>query len=234
VSRARVRTPATVRPYGQHRPRIAPSAFIAPGVWLIGQVTVEQDASVWFGAVVRGDMGPIVIGPESIVEDNAVVHGRVTTGRGAIVAHGAVVQDCTLGDRAVVGANAVAFNATIGEGSIVTIGSVVYPGTVIPPFTVFRNGAGGNQPSLQPVGDRLKKWDAGNYRSLIEVYGQTPVGRRTAAARNAGRRARSSQKTAPPATTTRSRSRTGRASGGGRSPTGRASTASRARSTTTA
>jgi carbonic anhydrase/acetyltransferase-like protein (isoleucine patch superfamily) len=222
VSRARGRTPATVRPYGRHRPRIAPSAFIAPGVWLIGQVTVEQDASVWFGAVVRGDMGQIVIGPESIVEDNAVVHGRVRTGRGTIVAHGAVVQDCTLGDRAVVGANAVAFNATIGEGSIVTIGSVVYPGTVIPPFTVFRNGAGGNQPSLQPVGDRLKKWDASTYRSLIEVYRQTPVGRRTAAGRNAGRRVRSSQKTAPPATSTRARSRTGRVSGAGRSPTGRA------------
>jgi carbonic anhydrase/acetyltransferase-like protein (isoleucine patch superfamily) len=194
VSRARVRTPATILPYGRHRPRIAPSAFIAPGAWLIGQVTVEQDASVWFGAVVRGDMEPIVIGPESIVEDNAVVHGRVTTGRGAIVAHGAVVQDCTLGDRAVVGANAVAFNATIGEGAIVAIGSVVYPGTVIPPFTLFRNGAGGNQPSLQPVGDRLKKWDAGAYRSLIEVYGQTPVGRRPAATRGARARARSGRK----------------------------------------
>jgi len=231
VSRAGVRTPATVRRYGQHRPRIAPSAFIAPGAWLIGQVTVERDASVWFGAVVRGDMGPIVIGPESIVEDNAVVHGRVTTGRGAIVAHGAVVQDCTLGDRAVVGANAVAFNATIGEGSIVTIGSDVYPGTVIPPITVFRNGAGGNQPSLQPVGDRLKKWDAGNYRSLIEVYRQAPVGQRTAGIRGAGR---SRRKTAPPASTTRSGSRTGRATGPGQSPTGRASTAARARSTTRA
>lgn len=195
MSRARVRAPATVLPYGQHRPRIAPSAFIAPGAWLIGQVTVEQDASVWFGAVVRADMEPIVIGPESIVEDNAVVHGRVTTGRGAIVAHGAVVQDCMLGDRAVVGANAVAFNATIGEGAIVAIGSVVYPGTVIPPFTLFRNGAGGNQPSLQPVGDRLKKWDAGTYRSLIEVYGQTPMGRRTAGTRGAGSRAHSGRKT---------------------------------------
>jgi len=95
--------------------------------------------SVWFGAVVRADVDPIVIGPGSIVEDNAVVHGRVTTGRGAIVAHGAIVQDCSLGDRAVLGANSVAFNATIGEGAIVTIGSVVYPGTVIPPFTIFRN-----------------------------------------------------------------------------------------------
>ncbi len=175
--------PATVLSYGRHRPRIAPSAFIAPGAWLIGQVTVEQNASVWFGAVVRGDMEPIVIGPESIVEDNAVVHGRVTTGRGAIVAHGAVVQDCTLGDRAVVGANAVAFNATIGEGAIVTIGSVVYPGTVIPPFTLFRNGAGANQPTLSPVGDRLKKWDAGAYRLLVEVYGQTPIGGRRPRAR---------------------------------------------------
>ena len=137
---------------------------------MIGRVTVERDASVWFGAVVRADMDPIVIRPESIVEDNVVVHGRVTTGRGSILGHGAVVQDCSVGDRAVVGANVVAFNATIGEGAIIAIGSVVYPGTVIPPFTVFRNGAGGTQPKLKPVGDRLKKWDAGNYRGLIEVY----------------------------------------------------------------
>ena len=92
MSRSRARTAAGVIPYGQHRPSVAPSAFVAPGAWVIGRVTLGQDASVWFGAVVRADMDPIVIGPGSIIEDNAVVHGRVTTGRGAIVAHGAVVQ----------------------------------------------------------------------------------------------------------------------------------------------
>jgi carbonic anhydrase/acetyltransferase-like protein (isoleucine patch superfamily) len=196
VSRPRARTAAGVIPYGKHRPRVAPSAFVAPGAWVIGRVTLEQDASVWFGAVVRGDMDPIVIGPGSIVEDNAVVHGRVTTGRGAIVAHGAVVQDCSLGDRAVLGANSVAFNATIGEGAIVTIGSVVYPGTVIPPFTIFRNGAGGNQPNIQPVGDRLKKWDAGSYRALIEVYRQTALDQRALGDRRSARRPRSARKAA--------------------------------------
>jgi len=196
VTRSRARTAAGVIPYGQHRPSVAPSAFVAPGAWVIGRVTLGQDASVWFGAVVRADMDPIVIGPGSIIEDNAVVHGRVTTGRGAIVAHGAVVQDCSLGDRAVLGANSVAFNATIGEGAIVTIGSVVYPGTVIPPFTIFRNGAGGNHPNIQPVGDRLKKWDAGSYRALIEVYRQTALDHRALGDRTSARRARSARKTA--------------------------------------
>jgi carbonic anhydrase/acetyltransferase-like protein (isoleucine patch superfamily) len=159
-----------VLPFGVHRPHIDPSAFLAPGVWIIGEVTIEREASIWFGAVIRGDGGPIVIGPETLVEDNVVMHGQVTTGQGCVVGHGAVVHGCVIGDRAVIGSQAVAFNATIGEGSIIAIGSVVYPGTVVPPSTIFRNGAGANEPRMEPVADRLKAWDAGFYRKLVATY----------------------------------------------------------------
>jgi carbonic anhydrase/acetyltransferase-like protein (isoleucine patch superfamily) len=181
VSPSRARPPAGVLPFGRHRPRVDPSAFVAPGAWLIGQVTVERQASVWFGAVVRGDARPIVIGPESLVEDNVVLHGRVTLGRACVIGHGAVLHDCVVGDRAVIGSNAVVFDATVGEGSLVAVGSVVYPGTVVPPHTVFRNGAGGNQPTVAPIGDRLRRWDASWYRRLLAVYRRpVPAARRRA------------------------------------------------------
>ena len=159
-----------VLPFGPHRPRIAPSAFLAPGVWIVGEVTVERDASVWFGAVIRGDAGPIVVGPETLVEDNVVMHGQVTTGQACVLGHGAVLHGCVVGDRVVIGSQAVVFNATIGEGSIVAIGSVVYPGTVVPPSTIFRNGPATNEPRVEPVGDRLKAWDAEFYQGLIATY----------------------------------------------------------------
>jgi carbonic anhydrase/acetyltransferase-like protein (isoleucine patch superfamily) len=159
-----------VVPFGRHRPVIDPSAFIAPGTWIIGEVTIARGASVWFGAVIRGDAGPIVIGPGTLVEDNVVIHGVVTTGTAVVLGHGAVLHDARVGDRAVIGSNATVFGATVGEGAIVAIGSVVNPRTVVPPNTVFRNGAGANDPALAPVRSHPDKWAAAFYDRLIRVY----------------------------------------------------------------
>ena len=159
-----------VIPFGRHRPVIDPSVFIAPGTWIIGEVTIERGASVWFGAVLRGDAGPIVIGPGTLVEDNVVLHGRVTTGNGVVLGHGAVVHDSTIEARAVVGSKAVVFGATVREGAIVAIGSVVNPHTVVPPNTVFRNGAHANDPAVTPVRSHPDKWAAAFYDRLIRVY----------------------------------------------------------------
>jgi carbonic anhydrase/acetyltransferase-like protein (isoleucine patch superfamily) len=101
--------------FDQHAPQIPHDAYVADSATVLGRVTLGAKASVWFGAVVRGDVGPIVIGPGSLVEDNVVMHGRVRLGRGCVIGHGAVLHDCVVGDRAVVGANAVVFGATVGE-----------------------------------------------------------------------------------------------------------------------
>jgi carbonic anhydrase/acetyltransferase-like protein (isoleucine patch superfamily) len=132
---------------------------------------VGPRASVWFGAVLRGDFEPIRVGPESLIEDNAVLHGRVVVGRRCVIGHGAVLHGCTVGDGAVVGANAVVFDgARIGKGALVAAGSVVYPKTRIAPRTLFRNSAGGNHPSLEPVGGRMRRWQATSYRRIIATY----------------------------------------------------------------
>jgi carbonic anhydrase/acetyltransferase-like protein (isoleucine patch superfamily) len=167
--------------FGRHRPRIHPSAFITEGTYVIGRVTVARKASIWFGAVLRGDFEPIRIGAESLVEDNAVLHGRVVVGRRCVIGHGAVLHGCTVGDGAVVGANAVVFDgARIGTGALVTAGSVVYPGTHVAPRTLFRNSASGNHPTIEPVGTRMRRWQATAYRRIVETYRS---GRSDAAAR---------------------------------------------------
>jgi carbonic anhydrase/acetyltransferase-like protein (isoleucine patch superfamily) len=157
--------------FGRHRPRIHPSAFVTEGTHVIGRVTVGRRASIWFGAVLRGDFEPIRVGAESLIEDNAVLHGRVIVGRRCVIGHGAVLHGCTVGDGAVVGAGAVVFDgAKIGAGALVAAGSVVYPKTRIPPRTVFRNSASGNHPTIEPVGRRMRRWQATSYRRIIATY----------------------------------------------------------------
>lgn len=168
-----------VVPYGRHRPRIHGSAFITPGTYIVGRVTVERGASVWFGAILRGDFAPIVIGAESLVEDNVVVHGRVVVGRRCVIGHGAVLHGCTVADGAVIGANAVVFDrARIGRDALVAAGSVVYPRTRVPARTVFRNSAAGHHPVIERVGGRLRRWRARGYRRIIAVYRQQERARR--------------------------------------------------------
>src|SRR5437588_6586376 len=92
-----------------YRPHVSPSAFIAPTAVLIGNVVVEDDASVWYGAVLRADHGEqgIVVGAGSSVQDNCVIHvaqDRGTTiGRGVTVGHGAILEGCDIEDGALVG-----------------------------------------------------------------------------------------------------------------------------------
>jgi len=120
------------------QPRVAQNAFIAPDATLIGDVTVGEEASIWFGARLRGDMGKIVVGARSNVQDNVVIHleinGQAIIEEDVTVAHGAILHNCTLKKGCVVGMNAVVLdNAVVGEGAMIAAGSVVVPGSEIPP-----------------------------------------------------------------------------------------------------
>ena len=158
-------------PFGPHRPRIHPTAFVTEGTYVVGRVTVAARASIWFGAVLRADFEPIRVGEESLIEDNVVLHGRVVVGRRCVIGHGAILHGCRIADGAVVGANAVVFDdARVGPGALVTAGSVVYPRTRIPARTVFRNSAAGNHPVMEPVGRRMRLWQATSYRQVVDVY----------------------------------------------------------------
>jgi carbonic anhydrase/acetyltransferase-like protein (isoleucine patch superfamily) len=119
------------------QPRVHPSAFIAPTAVLIGDVTVEENASVWYNAVVRADLSPIVIRRGANVQDCAVVHvtpmHSVEVGPGATIGHTCVVHGAVLGEEALVGNGATVLDgARIGIRAMVAAGALVTPGTEIP------------------------------------------------------------------------------------------------------
>ena len=118
--------------------RLHPECRIAPNATLVGNVEVEKDATVLFGATLRGDYGSrIVIGEGSNVQENACLHldynQDCIVGRGVTIGHGAIVHGCTLGDNVLVGMGAVVMNgAVIGNNSLVAAGALVTEGTVVP------------------------------------------------------------------------------------------------------
>lgn len=115
---------------GDAAPDIDPSAWIADTAVVIGHVTLGPGASVWYGAVLRADNEPIVIGARSNVQEGAVLHtdpGRpLRVGEGVTIGHQAMLHGCTVGDGSLIGIQAVLLNgATIGRGSIVGAGALV-------------------------------------------------------------------------------------------------------------
>jgi carbonic anhydrase/acetyltransferase-like protein (isoleucine patch superfamily) len=114
------------------------SVFIAEGAIVRGDVTIEEDVSIWFNAVLRGDVDSIAIGKRSNVQDGAVVHCdpgfACSIGEEVTIGHAAVVHGATIHSRVLIGIRAVVLNgAVIGEGSIIGAGAVVTEGAVIPP-----------------------------------------------------------------------------------------------------
>jgi carbonic anhydrase/acetyltransferase-like protein (isoleucine patch superfamily) len=119
-------------------PELDATAFVAPTASVIGRVTVAANASVFYGAVLRGDIDSISIGAGSNVQDNVSMHTDVgielVVGSGVSIGHNAVVHGCVVEDDCLIGMGAIILNhAVIGTGSLVAAGAVVLEGTVIPP-----------------------------------------------------------------------------------------------------
>jgi len=124
--------------YESKRPKIGKEVFIAPTAVVIGDVSIDDGSSIWFGAVLRGDEGAIVIGKNSNVQDNAVIHTTLERstqiGDDVTVGHGALLEGCTIESGAVIGMGAVLLeHVTIGKQAMVAAGSVVMGGTTVPP-----------------------------------------------------------------------------------------------------
>ena len=117
---------------------VDPTAWVAPGASLVGEVTIGARASVWFQATVRGDLAPVTIGEESNVQDGCVLHverdGPVILGRRVTMGHGAIVHGAVVEDEVLVAMKAVVLSGChIGRHSIVGAGAVVPEGTNVPP-----------------------------------------------------------------------------------------------------
>jgi carbonic anhydrase/acetyltransferase-like protein (isoleucine patch superfamily) len=122
-------------------PFIDPSAFIAKGARVVGNVTIGADSSVWYNAVLRADINVITIGDRSNIQDGAIIHLEnelgCHVGNDVTVGHGAILHACTIEDAVVVGMGAIVLNgAVVGTGSIIGAGAVVKEGTIIPSYSL--------------------------------------------------------------------------------------------------
>ena len=118
--------------------KIHPTAFIAPTAAVMGDVTVGENASLWYHTVVRGDMAPIIIGSDSNIQDGTIVHVDeevpCTVGRRVAVGHRVVLHGCTVADDCLIGMGSVLLNGVaVGAGSVVAAGAVIPEGMQIPP-----------------------------------------------------------------------------------------------------
>jgi carbonic anhydrase/acetyltransferase-like protein (isoleucine patch superfamily) len=120
-------------------PRIADSAFISETAYIVGDVEIGENCSIWPGAVIRGDTGRIVIGKNTAVEDNCVIHSDESTSSGTVIGdnvnigHGAMIHGKRIGNNVLVGINAVVLHgAEIGNFCLIGAGCVVSEGMVIP------------------------------------------------------------------------------------------------------
>ena len=127
-----------VRRYADVHPRIHPSAWLAPGSIVVGDVEIGADSSIWYGAVIRGDVDRIRIGQRTNVQDHCVLHVEsggfsCAIGDEVTIGHRAVVHACTVRDGALIGIGAIVLDgAEIGEEALLGAGAVATPGTVIP------------------------------------------------------------------------------------------------------
>jgi carbonic anhydrase/acetyltransferase-like protein (isoleucine patch superfamily) len=118
-------------------PQVSPTAWIAPTATLVGDVRVEAEASIWYGAVLRADFGPILIRRGANVQDGSVLHGGddpvTEVGEGATIGHLCVVHGAVIGAEALVGNGATVLDgAVVGRRALVAAGCTVPPGMVIP------------------------------------------------------------------------------------------------------
>lgn len=126
-------------PYKDKFPRVASGVFIAPTVTIIGDVEIAEEANIWYGTVLRGDLAPIRIGARTNIQDNCTIHTDVEKpaiiGSNVTVGHNAVVHGCTVEDRCLIGMNAVVLSgAHIKTGCVIGAGAVVKEGQTTGPF----------------------------------------------------------------------------------------------------
>lgn len=120
-----------------HEPRVSATAWIAPTATLVGDVLVEDDASVWYGAVLRADFGPVIVRRGANIQDGSVLHGGrdpvTEIGEGATVGHLCVVHGAVVGAQALIGNGATVLDgAVIGSRALIAAGATVQPGAQIP------------------------------------------------------------------------------------------------------
>ncbi len=174
---------AIVRSYQGRRPLIGGGVFLADNAAVIGDVEIGDGASVWFGAVVRGDQMPIRIGAATSIQDNSVLHvtsGVAGTNVGArvTVGHNVILHACDIADDCIIGMGSIVLDrARVGRFCVVGAGALVTPGTVIPDGMMVM---GSPARVKRPLTDAERAWigsSAAHYVELTRAYlAEPPTG----------------------------------------------------------
>lgn len=154
-------------------PQIHPTARVAENVTILGDVTMEEHSSLWFGCIARGDVAPIVIGAYSNIQDGCLLHNKTGVptiiGKNVTAGHGAILHGCTIGDNCLIGMGAILLNnCVIGEGSIVAAGTLVTERTVIPPNSMVMGSPGKVVRTVRPEERSYTESNAAHYALYAE------------------------------------------------------------------
>jgi carbonic anhydrase/acetyltransferase-like protein (isoleucine patch superfamily) len=164
--------------YDGKSPRVAASAYLAPGSVVTGDVEIGEDSSVWFQTVIRGDVNHVRIGARTNVQDHSVVHVTSRTnptiiGDDVTVGHRVVLHGCTVKDRCLVGIGAIVLDgAVIGPDAMVGAGALVPPGMVVPPGKLVLGAPAKVKRDLTPEEIAFFRTSAANYAGYAARYRQ--------------------------------------------------------------
>lgn len=165
-----------LRAFRGKSPTLDPTAFVEASAHVIGDVTLGARASVWFNAVVRGDVGAIVIGEETNLQDLCVVHvtggkANTTVGARVTVGHAATLHGCTIEDLCLIGIGSTVLDrAVIGAESMVAAGSLVTPGTIVPPRSLVMGAPAKVRRALTDAELAHLRESAANYVTYAQFY----------------------------------------------------------------
>ena len=161
---------AIIKKLNGHTPKFGKNCFLADNAAIIGDVEMGDDCSIWFGAVLRGDVHSIRIGNKVNIQDNATIHATykkspTNIGNNVSIAHNAVIHGCTIKDNVLIGMGAIVLDdAVVESNTIVAAGSVVTKGTVVESGWVY---AGTPAKKMKQLGEELLK---GEVERIVNAY----------------------------------------------------------------
>ena len=167
-----------IRSFNGKTPKIHPTAFISEAAYIVGNVEIGENSSVWPGAVIRGDYGRITIGNNTNIQDNCVLHADdyLEVGDGVVVTHGAVLHCHKVGNNVMVGVNAALLeNVEIGDNCIIGAGSVVLADAVVPQDSVVVGVPGKARPLREELRQRIRS-GADMYRKNAQRFRAAGLG----------------------------------------------------------
>ena len=167
-----------ILPFGEYTPRIDPSAFVAPGVVLVGDVEIGAGSSVWFGCVLRGDMGAVRVGARSNIQDGSILHvtegGQgVHVGDDVTVGHGCLLHDCTVESGAFIGMRAVMMDGSrVETGGMLAAGAVLTSGKIVKKGQIWAGSPAKFWRDVKEGEAEAFAARAGEYVELAKRYGE--------------------------------------------------------------